>query len=201
MRSLLRPPDGISTSWWFVGLSFWVLVFLSFGLIVVRGSPASISDATVGWFEAQGRRAVLPGASRATGPAPDFKLPLFDGRTFQLADHRGQVVVVNFWASWCPPCRAEAPRLQAAYQAYRDRGVVFVGVDIQDTEDAARAFIDEFGLTYPNGPDHDLSITEAYGVTGIPTTFIIDREGRLRQRWQGEIQEAQLTGFVEEALR
>jgi len=142
---------------------------------------------------------VLP--TREAGQAPDLTLQVFDGGMFPLADQRGKVVVVNFWASWCPPCRAEAPRFVAASQKYRDRGVVFVGVDINDNPVDARAFLQEFGIDYVNGPDEKLAITEAYGVTGLPTTLIIDRQGRIRQRWQGEIQAEQLSGLVEEALR
>jgi cytochrome c biogenesis protein CcmG/thiol:disulfide interchange protein DsbE len=87
------------------------------------------------------------------GPAPDFTLSLFDGGQITLGDLRGQVVVLNVWASWCPPCRDEAPVLERAWRAYRDRGVTFVGVDYMDTEPAALAYIAEFDITYPNGPD------------------------------------------------
>ena len=79
--------------------------------------------------------------------------------------------------------------------------MVFIGVDINDTLDNGRAFLQEFGIIYANGLDQNLTITEAYGVTGLPTTFVVDRSGRLAQRWQGEIQADQLTGAIEEALR
>src|SRR5574341_1241826 len=83
--------------------------------------------------------------------APDFSLALLDARTIRLSDFHGKVVFLNFWASWCPPCRAEARLLEQSWQRYKDQGVVFLGVDIQDTEEAARGFIQEFGITYMNG--------------------------------------------------
>ncbi|MGQ0602208.1 MAG: TlpA disulfide reductase family protein, partial [Anaerolineales bacterium] len=89
----------------------------------------------------------------SSGAAPDFALTTFDGETLRLSDLRGQVVVINIWASWCVPCRDEAPVLERVWREYRDRDVVFLGVDYADTEREARAFIAEFGLTYPNGPD------------------------------------------------
>jgi len=139
-------------------------------------------------------------AAAAHGPPPDFRLGLFDGGSFHRADERGRVVVVNFWASWCVPCRAEAPRLEAASRAYRDRGVAFLGVDVQDTEPSARAFLKELGLTYQSGMDEDGSIGNAYGVDSIPTTYFLDRAGRIRRRWVGELRDQQIAGFLGEAL-
>jgi cytochrome c biogenesis protein CcmG, thiol:disulfide interchange protein DsbE len=78
---------------------------------------------------------------------------------------------------------------------------VFVGVDINDTPDNERAFLREFGITYANGIDQNLSITEAYGVTGLPTTFVVNRQGKLMQRWPGEIQADQLSGLIDKALQ
>lgn len=110
--------------------------------------------------------------------APDFELTSFEGNSYQLADYRGSVVVVNFWASWCESCKPEARDLEAAYQYYLDRGdVIFFGVDYVDTEPEALAYLDEFGITYPNGPDLRTEISQAYRVGGVPETFIIDQNG------------------------
>jgi cytochrome c biogenesis protein CcmG/thiol:disulfide interchange protein DsbE len=115
----------------------------------------------------------------ASGPAPAFELKTFDGQTIRLADLRGQAVVINFWASWCGPCRDEAPALQAMWQKYKDRGLVILGVDYVDTESKAKEFIQEFGQTYPNGPDVGTQISQQYKITGVPETYFITRDGHV----------------------
>src|SRR6184192_4298203 len=100
--------------------------------------------------------------------APSFTLTLFDGKVVRLADFRGKAVLVNFWASWCVPCRAEAGALESAWQKYKDRGVVFLGVNIQDKEEDARAFMKEFGITYLNGRDASGKIAVDYGCGAFP---------------------------------
>jgi cytochrome c biogenesis protein CcmG/thiol:disulfide interchange protein DsbE len=134
-------------------------------------------------------------------PAPPFTLTLFDGSRLSLEEMRGKVVFLNFWASWCPPCRAEARMLEAAWQAYKDRDVVFVGANIQDQEPSARAFIEEFGVTYPNGIDRGSRIAIAYGVWGLPETFVIDRQGRITYKHVGGIGGQAVATKLEEALR
>lgn len=134
-------------------------------------------------------------------PAPPFTLTLFDGAVFRLEDLRGQVVFLNFWASWCPPCRAEARTLEAAWQQYRGAGVVFIGANIQDQEEPARAFIEEFGISYPNGMDRGSRIAIDYGVWGLPETFIIDRDGRITYKHVGALGWATITAKLEEAMR
>jgi len=134
-------------------------------------------------------------------PAPAFALTLFDGSALRLGDLRGKVVFLNFWASWCPPCRAEARTLEAAWQKYRDQGVVFVGVNIQDEEENARAFIQEFGITYPNGIDRGSRIAIDYGVWGLPETYFIDREGRITHKQIGALGWITIATKIEDALR
>lgn len=134
-------------------------------------------------------------------PAASFSVPLFTGGRFSLQEHRGKVVVVTFWASWCVPCREEAPRLEAVWRAYRDRGVVVVGVNVQDAEPAARRFIEEFGLTFPNGPDAGGRVAIEYGVYGIPELFVVGREGRIAYKHVGAVSEATLARRIDEALR
>ncbi len=140
------------------------------------------------------------GAARVSRPASDFTLPLFNGGEITLSSLRGKPVVINFWASWCPPCREEAPILEKVWRLYREKGVTFIGVDLQDTEAEALAYIEEFDITYPNGPDLDGRITIDYGVGGIPVTFFIDGEGMIISRWVGAINENMLVERIEELL-
>lgn len=117
---------------------------------------------------------------KTSGLAPDFTLQTFDGESITLSDFRGQVVVINFWASWCPPCRDEAPYLERTWREYQDQGVVFIGVDYVDTDPEALAYIEEFDITYPNGPDARTEISQAYQIQGVPETFFVGVDGTLR---------------------
>ena len=138
------------------------------------------------------------GATRVGKPAPAFTMDLYGGGELSVGPDLGKPVVLNFWASWCPPCREESPLLERAWRQYADRGVLFVGVDTQDTEADALAYIDEFGLTFPNGLDVDGEITVAYGVVGLPVTFFIGADGVVERRWVGALTESQLLPWVEE---
>ena len=135
-----------------------------------------------------------------TGAAPDFSLTGFDGRTVTLSSLRGQVVVINFWASWCPPCREEAAYLEQTWRAYQDRGVVFIGVDWVDTEKEALAYIDEFDITYLNGPDIGTLIAQAYNIQGVPETFFVDKRGQLRGVHIGPLYPPELDERIDELL-
>ena len=135
-------------------------------------------------------------------PAAAFALTTFDGGTLSLEAQRGKVVVVNFWASWChPACYDEAPALERSWRAYRDRGVVVVGVDIQDTVDAARKFVRDFSLSFPNARDVAGKVSVDYGVYGVPETFFIDRKGLIRAKHVGVLTDEVFRAEVDRLLR
>lgn len=142
----------------------------------------------------------LSGITRVDQPAPDFQLELLSEGEVTLSEQRGKVVVVNFWASTCPPCRTEARDLESAWQGYQDKDVLFVGANIQDTPEPAKRFLDEFGVTYPNGLDVGGRISIDYGVVGIPVTFVIDGQGTVARRWVGEIDIDTLKTWIDELL-
>jgi len=121
-----------------------------------------------------------PPSKRASeGVAPDFQITTYDGETIKLSDYRGKPVVVNFWASWCVPCRDEQPLLEAYWQRYQDQ-VVFLGLNYLDQRPNALAYLSEFSVTYANGPDMGSRIYGAYHVQGVPETFFIDAQGQLQ---------------------
>ena len=119
-------------------------------------------------------------------PAPEFTVQDSD-RSISLNQFRGKVVVLNFWASWCPPCVDELPSLMQLQTPMQDKGVVVVGIDIQDRDEAARTFLAEFGHSFPNAPDPAGRIAVDYGVYGVPETFFIDRNGRVRFKQVGAL--------------
>lgn len=158
-----------------------VLVLLAYGF---RTDPRAIPSPLVG------------------KPSTPFTLQLFDGGRISLTELRGKVVVVNFWASWCyPACYEEAPVLERGWRAYKDRGVVVVGVDIQDRDEAARKFLEQFSISFPNGPDPTGKISVDYGVYGVPETFFIDRAGNIRFKHVGAVTEEVFRSQVERLLR
>ncbi len=153
-----------------------LLALLAWGLARVRAGPVS------------------------QGPAPDFTLTSFEGETLTLGELRGQVVVINFWASWCPPCREEAAYLEQTWRKYKDRGVVFIGVDYVDTDKEALAYIEEFDITYFNGPDVGTRISQAYNIQGVPETFFISKTGELRGVKIGPLYPPELDERIEALL-
>lgn len=108
---------------------------------------------------------------------PSFTLTTFGGEAVPIEDLRGQVVVINFWASWCKPCEQEAAELEQAHQQFKDDGVVFLGVNYVDTETEALAYLEKFGITYVNGPDLRTRISQAFRIRGVPETYVIRPDG------------------------
>ena len=123
----------------------------------------------------------LPEPAPSQGAAaPNITLQNLDGETVSLSDYRGQPVVLNFWATWCGPCRQEMPHLQDVYETHRDAGLVVLGVNVRETREEAAGFLRELGVDFPVLLDSDLAATERYSVTSLPITFFIDRDGNIK---------------------
>jgi len=132
--------------------------------------------------------------------APSFTLSAFDGRSVSSVSLRGAPLVLNFWASWCQPCRIEAKTLEKAYNEFKGKGVFFLGVSVDDNLSAAKEFVKEYGLTYPNGLDKDGAIGRDYGIYAIPETLVIDRSGRIVFLHIGAVSEDVLREGISKAL-
>ena len=169
-----------------------VVAILAVMELRTRGT-SSIGGFTVANYRAR--------AEVENSPAPDFELPSLEGGSpITLSSLRGHVVVLNFWASWCAPCRVEAPGLRRVSERYRERGVRFLGVDYRDNDAAARAFIGEFRLRYPSVTDPSGSLAYDYELIGFPTTFIIDPAGTIRYRFVGYLDEEVLVDALNDVL-
>lgn len=135
---------------------------------------------------------------RAAGEAPSFEFTTFEGETISLESLRGKGVVLNFWASWCDPCRDEAALLESTWQREKDNGIMFIGLDYFDQEPAAKAYLAEFNITYPNGPDLQSKAARRYAIKGVPETFFIDPEGKVAKVVIGPITgQAQMDAYLE----
>jgi cytochrome c biogenesis protein CcmG/thiol:disulfide interchange protein DsbE len=168
------------------------LLLGALALWLFRGNGAErILDALPG----RSPRAVEVGAR-----APDFNLQSIDGNTVSLSDYRGKVVVLNFWATWCTPCLAEMPALEHVYQTQRDRGLVVIGVDVQEPAEKVRAFLPQVGVTFPIVLDSDTALAQRYRATGLPATFIVDRQGSVRDIRIGPYTEDMLLSRLEPLL-
>jgi len=155
------------------------------------------------WFGlAQRDKGTVGPSSVPFRQAPNFELGLFDGSTYRLSETlaSGKPAVVNFWASWCVPCREEAPLLESTWQRNRER-ISLVGVDVQDTDQDALAFLREFGITYPNGAGNSGPTSIAYGMRGVPETYLIATDGQIIRKWNGALTAAGLEQFLDELVR
>jgi len=134
--------------------------------------------------------------------APNFTVTTFDGQEFTLAEQEGNIVIVNFWGSWCAPCRDEAPALQAIHEQYQDQGVIMFGITHIDEEAASLEFMEEFGITYPNAPDPRSVISDRYNIKGVPETFVVGRDGEIVEggAFLMPVSEEQLVEVIEREL-
>lgn len=128
--------------------------------------------------------------------APDFTLESLDGRQVSLSDFRGSVVLINLWATWCPACKTEVATLDASYRAHRDEGYVVLGIAIGESKEAVVPFVARMSMTYPVLLDAEGTMMERYRALGLPTSVLVDREGIVRLRHQGELSSADLSDYL-----
>lgn len=182
--SVITPPRPIR--WLNIGV--WAIII---GLLAVLGWGLVNSTAT------------RPEAGQI---APTFPIQFFNGYQWEgqanadLSDMQGKVVVLNFWASWCVECRVEADLLEQAWQQYKDKGVVFVGIAYVDSEPKSLTYLQEFKITYPNAPDLRSIASDKYEITGVPETFFIDKQGQVANVVIGPVSASVLFAQIEQLL-
>ncbi len=194
-----------------VGLAAPVVIYLF--LALQEASGPSATPTRVKPFPATSLTALIPMRRSATDVviapptttplppglvAPSFSLRGLDGRQHRLEDYRGKRVVLNFWATWCGPCRIEMPLLQATYDRLEMSGVVVIGINVEEEESAVRNFTDELRITFPILLDTDKSVTAQYRVVGLPTTFFIDAQGIIRATHVGALTAQGLQQYLDQ---
>lgn len=120
-------------------------------------------------------------------PASDFSLPDQTGKVYSLAAHKGSVVLIRFWADWCPNCKEEMPKIDEVYRSLKDKGFQVLGVNVKQGEEAVSAFVKEYKISFPTPMDKDAKVAKVYGVVGLPTTFIVDKDGKIREKVMGDM--------------
>ncbi len=138
-------------------------------------------------------------------PAPDFSLTKLDGSaSVSLSDFKGKPVIINFWASWCAPCKEEIPFLQKTWTEYKDKGIIFIGIDVLDDTAAANKFVETFNIDYINLSDNKAKVTNQFGVIALPATFFIDSNGNISKQnygpFLGESGEKLFINYLEEII-
>jgi len=141
----------------------------------------------------------VPGIKKGS-VAVDFQLPDLDSQEVSLSDYRGSIVLINFWATWCPPCRSEIPDIEAAYQARRDDGLVVLGVSVEQAPVHVASFVEAMGMSYPVLLDETGAVSRTYRVPGLPLSVFLDREGVIQVRHVGQLTSVQLERYLSELL-
>ncbi len=176
------------------------LLLMGGGVLIILGVLAAL------WLPSRAEKSTAPTGGRAGNsvipvevperPAPDLKLQDLEGNPVSLADYRGQVVLLNNWATWCPPCKAEMPDLEAYHEAHKDEGFTVIAVNAGDRPNEVAAFAQAYHLTFPVWPDPSTETLRAFGIQGLPTSYLIDRNGMVRATWTGAITQAVLEEYI-----
>lgn len=177
-----------------------LLVMAAAALALTACGGAEAMDSGAGFVGGDGSIVVIDPADRV--PAPALSGATLDGDQYNLADDRGEIVVMNVWASWCAPCRAEAPALEEVWSEVQDDGVQFIGLNTRDSTLSAQRFVETMGLTFPSVQDTDgrlqLLFSDSLPPQAIPSTLVVDRDGRVAARILGKVSAATLRGVIDE---
>jgi peroxiredoxin len=177
-----------------------LLVLAAAALALTACGGAEATDSGAGFVGGDGSIVLIDPNDRV--PAPDLSGQTLDGDSYALDDDLGDIVVMNVWASWCAPCRAEAPELEEVWNDVQNNGVQFLGLNTRDSDLAAQRFVETMGLTFPSVQDTDgrlqLLFADSLPPQAIPSTLVIDREGRVAARMLGKVSAATLRGVIDE---
>ena len=192
MNSRQQYPNRFSPS---KRMFFILAVAVIIAILAVPGCTTSAQDITNGRQPGPPAPSELPATAEIGRLAPDFTLIDLEGNRVTLSDFRGKVVFINFWATWCPPCRAEMPEIEAVYQEYKNQDVVVIGVDIRENESEVRQCVEEDDFSWIFVLDTTGAVSASYAITAIPTSFFLDEEGVIQSAQIGP-----MTGRVMEEL-
>ena len=173
-------------------------------MVVLGGFIGLVVVAIVWMVSARFAEPLMPAAAETNRPAPDFSLSTIDGKILHLNDLRGKIVVVNFWGTWCVPCKEETPALQAAYEQLKGPDVEFVGINLRNQEElgapgdaAVKSFVDEYGVTYPIVYDSEGDVSRLYQISPIPVSYFLDDQGNIRYVYVGTLTTADVVALVQ----
>lgn len=179
---------GKTPAWFWLVPLFLAVAALVVSFKVLQGDNASASTLSVAAHPVSG------------GPAPNFTAQTLDGKHVSLADFRGKTVLLNFWATWCPPCRSEMPDMEKVYRERLDKDVVILAIDVQEADVPIQGFIDRFSITFPILMDVSGDIAKLYGIQSLPSSFFIDKQGRVTSFNLGAMNESAIARRIDQAL-
>lgn len=186
------------TAAWLLVLILAALALIGCGAGAGSGSadvpavPANLAEVSLGGVDNK-NHGIEPGQL-----APDFVMKYGDGKKVKLSDLRGQPVLINFWATWCAPCKAEMPAIVNAYEAQKDGGLVVLGINAEETAQQASKFMQEYNMQFPVVLDSRGDLQQLYMVRGLPTSIFIDRDGKIAMRWAGLLNQELLEEYLTE---
>ncbi len=178
-----------------------IIALLVIGIGLMTFGVATMAFLTLRQEQSQRTRRVMVVPAQVEYPAPEVQLADLDGIHQSLEKYRGQVVLVNLWATWCPPCVAELPTLNDFYQEYKDEGFVLIGINQGETSEVVKDFVHQQKLLFPIWLDLDSQAGRAFATMSLPSSYVIDRSGMVRLEWKGAIERVMLDQYVVPLIR